>query len=120
MLTIISAATPLLLAAMGELVVEKSGVLNLGVEGMMLVGAVAAFAVGVATGNGVPRRPGRAPWPAWRMALLFGVLTLTLACQPGRHRPGADHVRRRALGADRRRASSACRWRACPSWTSRA
>lgn len=39
-LTIITASTPLLLAAMGELVVERSGVLNLGVEGMMVVGAV--------------------------------------------------------------------------------
>lgn len=43
-LTIITAATPLLFAALGELITEKSGVLNLGVEGMILVGAVCGFA----------------------------------------------------------------------------
>lgn len=45
------AATPILLAGIGELVVEKAGVLNLGVEGMMIVGAVSGFAVAVTTGN---------------------------------------------------------------------
>lgn len=45
------AATPLLLAAVGELVVEKSGVLNLGVEGMMIVGAIGGFAVSVESGS---------------------------------------------------------------------
>ncbi|GAB4266238.1 MAG: ABC transporter permease [Pararhodobacter sp.] len=45
------AATPILLAAIGELVVEKAGVLNLGVEGMMIIGAVSGFAVAVTTGN---------------------------------------------------------------------
>ncbi|MCB1405776.1 MAG: ABC transporter permease [Rhodobacteraceae bacterium] len=45
------AATPILLAAIGELVVEKSGVLNLGVEGMMITGAVSGFAIAVTTQN---------------------------------------------------------------------
>jgi len=48
--SVIAASTPLLLAAVGELVVERAGVLNLGVEGMMLAGAIAAFAVAHGTG----------------------------------------------------------------------
>ncbi len=45
------AATPILLAAIGELVVEKAGVLNLGVEGMMITGAICGFALAVETGS---------------------------------------------------------------------
>jgi simple sugar transport system permease protein len=45
LLTIITAATPLLFAALGEMITEKSGVLNLGVEGMMLMGAIGGFIV---------------------------------------------------------------------------
>lgn len=44
-------ATPLLLAAMGEVIAERSGVLNLGVEGMMLAGALAGFAGAISTGS---------------------------------------------------------------------
>ena len=44
-------ATPILLAAIGETVVEKAGVLNLGVEGMMITGAVIGFAVAINSGN---------------------------------------------------------------------
>lgn len=76
--TVVGASTPILLAAIGELVVEKSGVLNLGVEGMMLVGAVSGFAVTVLTGS---------PWigiiaagaAGALAAALFGFLTLTLS-----------------------------------------
>ena len=50
-ITIVNVTTPILLAASGELVVEKSGVLNLGIEGMMLVGAITGFAVAFETGN---------------------------------------------------------------------
>ena len=42
-LSVLAASTPLLLAAIGELVTERSGVLNLGVEGMMIVGAACGF-----------------------------------------------------------------------------
>ncbi|MGB5864732.1 MAG: ABC transporter permease [Sulfitobacter sp.] len=45
------AATPLIFAAIGELVVEKTGVLNLGVEGMMIMGAICGFATAVETGS---------------------------------------------------------------------
>ncbi len=51
LLTIITAATPLVLASLGELVTERSGVLNLGVEGMMIVGAVFAFVITKLTGS---------------------------------------------------------------------
>jgi general nucleoside transport system permease protein len=50
-LTVITAATPLLLAALGELVAERSGVLNLGVEGMMAVGAACGFIAAYVTGS---------------------------------------------------------------------
>jgi ABC-type uncharacterized transport system permease subunit len=49
--TVVGLTTPILLAGLGELVVEKSGILNLGVEGMMLVGAISGFAVTVMTFN---------------------------------------------------------------------
>ena len=48
---VLIATTPLVFAAIGELVTEKTGVLNLGVEGMMLVGAVTAFVTLVITGS---------------------------------------------------------------------
>ena len=77
LLTIATAATPLLLAAIGELVVERSGVLNLGVEGMMLMGAVTAFGVALLTGNAwLGVLAGALAGTAF--SLLFGVLALTL------------------------------------------
>ena len=51
LLTVITAATPLLLAAIGELVAERSGVLNLGVEGMMALGAATGFVAAQITGS---------------------------------------------------------------------
>ena len=71
------AATPILLAAIGELVVERAGVLNLGVEGMMITGAVSGFIVAVNTG---------VPWLGFAgaalggalLSLVFGLLTQVL------------------------------------------
>lgn len=77
LLTVSLAATPLLLAAIGELVVERSGVLNLGVEGMMIMGAVTGFGVALMTGN-----PFLGAFAAIIVgalfSLLFAFLTLTL------------------------------------------
>jgi general nucleoside transport system permease protein len=71
------AATPILLAALGELVAEKSGVLNLGVEGMMIMGAIAGFAAAVQTGSPVTGFAAAAVAGAI-MAFLFAVLTQIL------------------------------------------
>ncbi len=77
LLTIITAATPLVIAAMGELVSERAGVLNLGVEGMMVIGAVGAFAITQITGSPyVGVIAGIASGALF--SLLFGFLTLSL------------------------------------------
>jgi simple sugar transport system permease protein len=78
---IIVAATPILLAALGELVVERAGVLNLGVEGMMITGAICGFAVAVNSGSPLMGFVAAAAGGAV-LALLFTALTqLALANQ---------------------------------------
>jgi ABC-type uncharacterized transport system permease subunit len=77
-ITVVGVATPILIAALGELVVEKSGVLNLGVEGMMLIGAVMAAAVTLTTGNHL-LAIGCAALAAGLASMIFAVLTLTLS-----------------------------------------
>jgi simple sugar transport system permease protein len=59
----VASGTVLLFAAIGEILAERSGVLNLGVEGMMLMGAVAGFSMAAASGN---------PWLGLIMAMLAG------------------------------------------------
>jgi simple sugar transport system permease protein len=73
----VASGTVLLFATLGELFTERSGVLNLGLEGMMLIGAMSAFSVTVATGN---------PWlglvvamlAAGLISLIHGFITITL------------------------------------------
>jgi len=61
----LAALMPLLLAGIGELIGEESGVLNLGIEGVMLLGAFTAYAVALTTGQ---------PWLGYLAALLVAVL----------------------------------------------
>jgi ABC-type uncharacterized transport system permease subunit len=77
-LSVLAASTPLLIAATGELVTERSGVLNLGVEGMMIVGAACAFGGAWLTGSivvgaicGIVA--------GMSMSLIFALMTLGLA-----------------------------------------
>ncbi len=77
LLTVITASTPLVVAALGELVSQRSGVLNLGVEGMMIMGAVAAFATAQLTGSPYLGILGGIIGGGL-FSLLFGFLTLTL------------------------------------------
>lgn len=78
---LMSAATPILLAATGELIVERAGVLNLGVEGMMIIGAICGFAIAVETGSPLLGFIAAAIGGAV-LSLLFAFLTqITLANQ---------------------------------------
>lgn len=77
LLTIITASTALVFVAIGEIVVEKSGVLNLGVEGMMVVGAIGGFAIAVITNDPTLAILAGA-LSGMTLALIFGLLTLYL------------------------------------------
>lgn len=68
------AATPLIFASIGELVAEKTGVLNLGVEGMMIMGAICGFATAVETGSPLLGF-GAAAIGGAALSLLFAFLT---------------------------------------------
>src|SRR5215831_17541587 len=77
-ITIITASTPLLLAASGELVAERAGVLNLGLEGMMIIGAACGFAGAYFTGSVLVGAVAGMLAGVF-MSALFAALTLGLA-----------------------------------------
>ena len=78
LITILTAATPLAIAAIGELVTERAGVLNLGVEGMMIMGAATGFAVAILTGSSLLGVLGGIG-AGVAMAVIFGLLTIFLS-----------------------------------------
>lgn len=61
--------TPILLAGLGELILEKSGLINIGIEGVMLVGAFAGFAAAYTTGT---------PWAGVAVGMCCGALLMLL------------------------------------------
>lgn len=75
----LAAATPLIFAGLGELVSERSGVINLGVEGMILVGAIAGFAAAAETGLGATAGLPAGALAGMGAALVFAVFALSLA-----------------------------------------
>lgn len=75
----LAAGTPLIFAGIGELVAERTGVINLGVEGMMLIGAIAGFAFSTQTGLGPGAGLMAGAVAGMLTALLFAVLALSLA-----------------------------------------
>ncbi|MFL5818799.1 MAG: ABC transporter permease [Conexibacter sp.] len=68
--------TPLAFAALGELIAERSGVMNIGIEGMMLVGAVVGFVIGVNTGS-ISLAFGAAAMAGGALALAYAAMTVT-------------------------------------------
>lgn len=75
----IAAATPLIFAGLGELVAERTGVINLGVEGMMLTGAIAGFALAAETGHGAAAGLPAGALAGAATALIFAFFALSLA-----------------------------------------
>jgi simple sugar transport system permease protein len=72
--SVMVASTPILLAALGEMITERAGVLNLGVEGMMIFGAICGFAIAVTTDSSFLGFIGAALGGA-ALSMIFGILT---------------------------------------------
>ena len=101
-LSVLAASTPLLIAATGELVTERAGVLNLGVEGMMIVGAACGFGGAWLSGSiiigalcGIVA--------GTLLSLIFAMMTLGLAVNQVATGSRAHDPRHRTVGPDRRR-----------------
>src|SRR5260370_4282263 len=77
-LSVLAASTPLLIAATGELVTERAGVLNLGVEGMMIMGAACGFGGTLLTGSTIIGAV-RGIVAGTLLSLVFAAMTLGLA-----------------------------------------
>ncbi len=77
LVALVIASTPLLFATLGEIMTEKAGLLNLGVEGMMLIGAVAGFGAGYTTNSPVIAVIAAIVAGGFS-GLLFGFLTISL------------------------------------------
>jgi simple sugar transport system permease protein len=75
----LGAAVPLIFAGLGELVAERAGVMNLGVEGMMLAGAIGGFAAAAETGHGAAIGLPAGALAGAATALIFGFFALSLA-----------------------------------------
>src|SRR5690606_39756200 len=75
----VAAATPLIFAGLGELVTQRTGVINLGVEGMMLVGAIAGFAFAAQYDASVLSALLMGGLAGMLMALIFAFFTLSLS-----------------------------------------
>ena len=75
----LGAAVPLIFAGLGELVAERTGVINLGVEGMMLVGAIAGFAAAAESGYGTAIGIPAGALAGAATAMIFAFFALSLA-----------------------------------------
>ena len=75
-------ATPFLLASLGESVGQRSGVLNLGVEGVMLIGAYAAYYTALETGSALAG-VGAAIVAGFLMGIVYAVMTVGMRAEQG-------------------------------------